>query len=824
MLASLSPQPEPPLTGFTNALQVGLRGALRSLARQPLVAATVIAIVGLGVGATTAAFSVVRGVLVHSVPYPRNAELVQVTSTRLDQGLTRVLVAFPRFEAYAAQSRSFTALVAYATQDFTITDGPTPVSVPGVRVSAGFFRMLEVAPIAGREFSPDEQARGGARAAMIGERLWRTQFGSAPNVLERSISINGEAMPIVGVVPARLAPPVQDAEVWLPRVYETDNIPPAQVEGGSGYLRVMGRLNDGVTPDGAREDLQRVVADYRQRLGAMRDAPFDAAVLPLGTYLFGDIRGTLIFVWIAGTLVFLLACANAGNVLLARYLSRRTELDIRSAIGATRTHVLLHLLAESAVLGVAGLVAGLLIAAAVLQQFAPLAAQVLATSTPYTFDWVVFGVAGVLAVLAIVITAAVPAFHATAEHRSAVIETGSRAPTPGRGAARWRRGFVTAQVALSYLLLAGAFQQASALLRVQRLDRGYDPRGLLAFRIAPSAAKYPTPESRLELYRQLEERVGGIPGVLAVGTSQAMPVGDDQTIAFNKEAEQARKREEWPQAQFRIVSPGYFGALGATLVQGRGFTAADAKESPGVTVINVTLARKHFGNDNPVGARIMLGSFPGAREVVGVVSDVRQRWLETEPLPEAYIPGPQLPVRLPPVYFLVRSAVAPDALVPAIRTAVAAQDPGQSVTRVRTMTAAAAEGLAIPRMRAFLVVGFALVGALLAAVGLWSVVSQYVAERRREIAIRVALGAPPGAAAADVLRSIVVMMAVGVAVGLAVALTLGRVAQQLLVGLEPPGALMLLAACVPLVVAGAVTAYVHARRATRVDPARVIAG
>ena len=811
------------MASLASDLANGMRAARRSLARQPLVAVTVVLILALGVGATTAAFSVVRGVLVHSVPYPRAAELVQVTSTLAEQGLSRVLVAFPRFEAYAAQSRSFSALVAYAKQDFTLTEDATPTTVTGARVSPGFFAAIEVAPIRGREFGADEQARGGPRAAMIGERLWNSRFGGAADIVGRTIAVNGEAVPIVGVVPARIASPLHDADLWLPRVYESDLVPPEQIERGAGYLRVMGRLKPGATAATADDDLGQVVADYRQRFGANRDAAFDVAVVPLATYLFGDVRGTLVLLWVAGALVFLIACANAGNVLLARYLARRTELDIRTAMGATRSVLLFQLLSESALLALAGVVAGLAAALVLLQGLAPLASQVLSTGTPYAFDPAVFAVAAILATLSVVITGSVPALYATSEHRSELIASGSRPATSGRSATRWRRAFATAQIAVSYALLAGALQQATSLLALQRLDRGFDPRGLLAFQIGPSAAKYPTPESRLELYRQVEGRIGRIPGVSAVGASQAMPIGDDQSIAYIREADQARQRDEWSHAQFRIVSPGYLGALGATLIGGRGFSDFDTRDGVPVTVVNRTLARQHFGDANPVGMRIFLGSFPGAREVVGVVTDVPQRWLEHDPLPEAWIPGPQLPVRLPAMYFLVRSDVPPATLVAAIRAEVAAVDPSQAVTRVRTMTAAAEEGLAIPRLRAFLIVAFALVGGLLAAVGLWSVMSQFVSERARAMAIRLALGAPPGTAKTDVVRAVASVTAAGIAIGLAGALALGRLGQHLFGGIESPGVMALIVAAVLLSATSGITVLVLAGRAARVDPARVMA-
>ncbi|HVT40246.1 MAG TPA: ADOP family duplicated permease [Gemmatimonadaceae bacterium] len=803
-------------------VRIGFAGAMRSLRRQPVVTATVVLILALGIGASTAMLSVVRGVLVHSVPYAREQELVQVTSSMPKQNLTQILVALPRLEAYNVLARAFTGFAAFAKQDFFVTDGPVSISVSGARVSPDFFRTLEVAPIRGRGFTAEEQTRGGPHAVIIDERLWRAQFGGVENIIGKSMTINGAAEPVVGVVPARFAPPLQDVQVLMPRIYEPDFVPPEQVERGSAYLRVIGRLKPGVTPAAAQADLQRVVMEYRATSGALRDATFDAAVDPLSTYLFGKVRDSLVFLWLAGTLVFLIACANAGNVLLARYLDRRQELDIRTAMGGTRRQLVLHLLAECALLAAGAVALGLSVAVGIRFWLASLAGQVLATSVPFSFDATVYLVAAVLGTLAVLIAGTGPALQATAEQHSSLVAAGSRRATSGRGASRWRRVLVVAQVAVSYALLAGALQQAAALLKIQQMDRGFDAAGLTSFQIAPSAIKYATPDSRLELYRRIEELIAASPGVTAVGASQAMPVGDDQTIAFIPEVEHARKPDEWPHAQFRIISTGYHGALGVGLRSGRGFTSTDSRDGPSVAVVNETLARRFFGSGGAVGQRIFLGSQPVPREIVGVVSDVRQAWLEPVPQPEVYVPGPQMWVRLPPMYFVVRSRQPAPALIAAIRAQVATVDPVQSVTRVQDMEAVAAAGLAVPRMRATLIVAFAVLGTVLAAIGLWSVMSQFVAEQKRELGIRMALGAPPSAAMALVLRAGLVVVVLGVAVGLAGALVLGRVARHALSGVESPSPLMLGGAGALLLAIGGVAAFLPAVRAARLDPVKSI--
>jgi len=302
----------------------------------------------------------------------------------------------------------------------------------------------------------------------------------------------------------------------------------------------------------------------------------------------------------------------------------------------------------------------------------------------------------------------------------------------------------------------------------------------------------------------------------------AFPVGDDQTIAFSPQADQMAKIDDWPQGQFRIVTPGYFRGLGVAMKRGREFAVSDSKDSPPVAIINETLARRHFGALDPVGRRLFLGSNPVPKEVVGVVADIRQRWLEPEALPEAYIPDAQLPARLPPLYFLVRGRVPTAALLAVVRARLATIDPTQPVTRVKTMEVASAEGLAIPRLRALLVVVFAVLGTLLAAAGVWSMMSQLVAERTRELGIRMALGAPPAVALRLVLAMGVQVGLLGWAAGLVGALFWGRLAQHALAGVEAPGVPVLMTAGIVLLAAAAGATLLPARRASRLDPVRAM--
>jgi predicted permease len=806
-----------------------LRSLLAAAYRRRVVAGTVTALLALGIGASAAMFSVVRGVLLRPLPYPRGEELVWIAGALPDQGITDMGVSFPRFETYAANARALSSVGAFWKQDFTLTGSGAPERLPGARVSLDLFRTLGVTPTLGRTFTAEEQVPGGPLVVMLGDRLWRTRFGGRADVVGTAVSVDGQPCTVVGVLPPSFTEPLGDVDVWMPRVFEPDLLPPPAVTGGAGYLGTIGRLKPGATVEQARADLQRLALDYRARQGDMRDAVFDASATPLERYVTADLRGSIVLLWAAGTFVFLIACANAGNLLLTRALARRTEFGVRAALGATRGAIVRQLLAESLALGAASIVLGLVLAWAGLRLAARLTAEILPATRPPALDPAVSAFAALLGLVAVLVTALAPALRVTARQEAgsagALVSTSVRGTGIGRGASLWRQALVVAQVAVSFVLLAGALQQARELLRLQRMDRGFDPEGLLTFQVAPSSPKYAAPDARRELYRRVREEVAALPGVRAVGAAQALPVGDDQMTSFVPEAQRALEMERRPKAQFRIVTPGYLEALGVATVRGRLLQASDDERAVPAVVVSASLAERHLGGTDVVGRRVYVGANPDAppREIVGVVADLRPRWTDAEPEPGMYVPAAQMPIRLPPMTYLVRGERAGTGeLNAAVRAQVRAVEPDQAVTRLLPMRELFARGLAVPRLRAWLMVGLAAVGTLLACVGVWAVMAQAVLERGRDLSVRMALGASGRSVVGLVVRGGVALGVAGLAVGAAGSVLAMRLLGRVVDGVSVPGPGVMLGAAALLLAVASAAAWLPALRATRIPPFRAL--
>jgi predicted permease len=525
------------------------RAAVAAAYRRRVVAGLVTALLALGIGTSAAAFSVVRGVLLRPLPYPRGEELVWVAGAMPAQGVDNAGVSFPRFELYAANARALSSLGAFWKQEFSLTGVGEAERVQGARASQDLFRTLGVTPVLGRTFAAEEQVPGGALACMLGEGLWRTRFGGQRDVVGRAITVDGRPCTVVGVLPASFTEPLGDVALWMPRVFEPDLLPPPAVQGGAGYLGVIGRLRPGSTVEQGRADLQRLAGEYRARQADMRDAPFDAAVTPLDRHVTADLRGSVVLLWAAGGFVFLIACFNAGNLLLTRALARRTEFGVRAALGARGARSCASCSRESLVLGGG-------------EHRARAGAGVGGAGGGEAADR--RGAAGHAAAGARrggvrvrggaragrgAADGARPALRVTgttAAGAGPLVSTSVRGTGVGRGAGWWRRALVVGQVAVSFVLLgrrAAAGARAGAL---QRMDRGFAPDGLLTFQIAPSSPKYAEPAARAELYRQIRERVAALPGVRAAGASQALPVGDDQMTSFVPEADRALEMERRP--------------------------------------------------------------------------------------------------------------------------------------------------------------------------------------------------------------------------------------------------------------------------------------
>lgn len=807
------------MDAFTSALKY----AGRSLLRRPALSAGIVSILGLGMGATVAIFSVVNALVILPLPYPESEGLVQVWSTLDSAGLDEASLSWPRFELYRSQTTAFTGLGALWKQDFNVAGRGESVRLQGARVSAEFFSTMKIEPVRGRLFTADEDRPGGASVAIISAGLWNTRFGSSPDTVGSNLTIDGQPFTIVGIVPGPFVFTRECCDLWVPRVFEPDTFSRSAIETGAGYLTVIGRLRPGFDTTRATADLQSVSRVYATEHPGNVDARFGPKVEPLAAQVLGDARDTLMVLLLAGALVFLISAANVGNLLLTHYVSRSEELAVQRAMGAQWYHLTGPMVAECFLLALAGVLVALVVATATLTWIRTTNPTVIPYWDSTGIDTNVVLFAMMLVTIACVIAGLLPALRATSSSRTRMLApTQPRGAIAGRGDKRWLRTCAVAQLALSFALLAAAAEVWRTMQRLEHVEAGYEPDALLTAQIAPTPNAYPDLESQSRFYRRLRERLLEISGVGEVGLSQTLPVIGNQRIPFRIVGRAVALAEERPVAQFRVVDLGYFRAMGIPLRQGRAFAETDTREKASVIVISESLARRHFPDQDPLRGQIVLGT-TAPRQVIGIVGDVRELGAAAEPQSGVYIPVPQMfAPRLPPMYMVVRTELDPASLTETVRRATLSVDPDQPLARVRPMRDIVDEGLAVPRLRALLAAAFAATGILLAAIGVASVLSHIAVTQAREFGVRVALGASPASVVMTMLKTTFLLIAVGVSAGLVGALALIRVLQLFLGDVIVTEAGPVAFSAAVIAISAAVATIIPVARLLRLDPVRVL--
>ena len=790
-----------------------VRFAGRLMIRFPGVTAAAVLTLALGTGVNTALFSIVNAVLLRPLPFPEASELVQIWRAE-PPGLEFGAASYPRYVDWRARSRAFDEMGAFAPFGLTLTGGDAPERITGAQATASFFRALGATPVLGRWFTDDEDAPGGEHVVVLSHALWTRRFGASPAVLGTAITLNGEAHTILGVAPPGMAEAWR-AEAWVPLAMAVD-----QARRTSNSLLVLGRLREGVSLDAARRDMTDVAA------AMARDYPGDQYGFTL--LLVHDVvtRGPRQALWVllgATSLVLLIACANVANLLLARAVSRQKEIAIRAAIGAGRRRLLRQLLTETVLLAAIGSALGLAVAAALLRVFAVLAPPAFPRLAAVAVDLRVLLFSIVVAAgcgMAAGIAPALQLFRTTPG--SALRDGGSRGATSG-GAARVSRALVVSEIALAVMLVAAAGLTFRSLQQLVAQELGVTRDGVLTFSVSlpGNDDDLATRERRVRFFAALQERIQGGPGVVTAGAINMLPIAATGMNGQVYIRDRAIAREERPITEFRVATPGYFDALGIRLVAGRLPGARDGANAPLVVVINETLARLLWPNLPPaqvIGRLMGTGFDDGStwREVIGVVRDVRSRRPDAPPDPETYVPHAQYP--LATMVFTVKTTTPPEALVPFVRAELARLDPTVPIASVRTMDNVIAAATRSNRLYSALTTVFALLAAVLAVVGIYSVMSYSVASRTRELAIRAALGASASGLLRMIVREGLLVSALGIALGLVGALAAARVLGSLLyqVSATDTAVFTATAACVAL---AALLGYVvPAIRAARVDP------
>jgi putative ABC transport system permease protein len=654
---------------------------------------------------------------------------------------------------------------------------------------------------------------------VLGHALWRERFASDPQVVGRTIQLNREPYVVIGVAPSGFAHP-EGTQLWTPLTYDK---PFRETSRGAWYLRVVARLKPEVGVKAADDELGAIAAHLAREYPAQNEG-VGAHVTSLHESLVGDSRRGLLVLLGAVGLVLLIACVNVANLLLARGAARQSELSVRAALGAGRARLVRQLVTEGLLLAVLGGALGLIVASLTLDALLSIQPESVARLRDVRIDRTVTGFAFLLSVATGLLFGVFPAFSLTRRATAHSLRESARTITGGD---RTRAALVVSQIALAMMLLAGSGLLVRSFTQLRRVDPGFDPRSTLSLRVSLPDAAYNEEAQIAAFFQSLMTRVRALPGVTEAGAITGLPLtGARYSLSFEVEGRPPVPPAQQPSMEVRVVTPGYFSALRIPVQRGRAFSESDGAGAPQVVVLSETAVRRYFPNQDPLGQRIAIGMrrAPGQPKagglVIGVVGDVKDHGLAAAPPPEIYFPSAQLPT--PTMDLVVRTATSPLSLAPSVEAAVHALDPQLPVTRTRDLEAVVARSLSEPRFYTLLLAVFGGSALLLAALGVFGVMSFSVARRTREFGIRVALGADPGSVRRLVLRQAVVLAIAGVAWGLAGALALSHLLASLLYNLSPADPATL--GTVALLLAGValVASYIPARRATRVDPLQVL--
>jgi putative ABC transport system permease protein len=811
-------------TDFTQDVAYASRGLIKA----PAFALVAIVTLALGIGANTAIFSVVNAALLRPLPFADADRLVFLWN-RSPEGTPNPLGP-GRMLDFERQVTSFERSAAIAHITYTLTGSGEPESIPGSSVSSAFFDVLGVQPLLGDTFH-----RGSAdpSAVVLGYGLWTRRFGADRSIVGRTIVLNGRPRLVVAVMgrdffwPFINTRPSADTgpELWVPG--GPGDVPrPATNEDAdmtgfrnTGYIRMVARLKPGVSPSQADAEARAIGARLSREHA--EDGGRTAMIVPLGAQLFGGIERPLLVLAGAVGFVLAIACANVASLLLGRGAARQRDLALRRALGATRLRIARQLLTEATVLSAAGAGAGAFLAwwgTAALLRLAPADLA----SNGAAFDGRVLAFTIGVALLSGLAFGILPAVQFSRGDLSATLTAGSTRTSGSRRSGRLRDALVVAEIAVALVLLIGSTLLVRSFMALSRVDTGIDTHNLLTFDVKLSGPRAEFQARQVEFYAALQQRLEAIPGVVSAGSAVTLPIGgDDFGTSYLVDGRPVPRAGDEPRAGYQIVMPGFFKALGIPLKSGRDVTASDLRTSTPVALVNESLARQQWPGEDPIGRRIRFDDNDSPwMTVVGVVADIRHLGPAVPPRPELYQPSAQR--SFPFMAFVVRTAGDPYALVPTIRRAVAELDPALPLANVKTMDAHVARVLARPRFVSTLVTAFGALAVTLAIVGIYGVMAWSVSERRREFAIKIALGVRGPVLLASVLRKAMLLAAAGIVIGLSGAFAATGILEGLLFGVRATDASTFAATGAALALVALAACYVPARRALGADPVRLL--
>jgi len=788
--------------------------ALRRLVKAPAFTLVAVATLALGIGANSAIFSVVDGVLLKPLPYPEPDRLVGVYHVADGH---RAVMSGPNFTDIAKSATTLEGAAAISTGRAILTGKGEPTRLPIAEVSAAFFSVLRVRPELGRPFAATENTPGSTHVVILSHALWQQRFGGDAGVIGRRIMLDGVAKEVVGVMPAGFAYP-DGREAWMPIEYD-DNF--VSKQRASWYLDVIARLRPNVTPQQSAAEVETLGRGLARQYPDA-DSEIGMSTYPLLDALIGDVRRAVFVLLGAVGFVLLIACTNVANLLLARAAARGSEMAVRTALGANRSRLVRQLLTESVLLSLIGAGAGLLLAVWGVDLLVRLKPAGIPRLDNVHVDATVIAFTVAIAIVTGILFGLVPAFNAT-RGLSDTLKDGGRGAVGARGGSRVRAVLVMAELALAVMLLAGAGLLLRSFMKLEAVDPGFRIGPALTFDLTLPDARYKEDERQIAFFDQLLPRLRALPGVRGASAILGLPLsGLDIIISFQVQGRPPVPPSQQPAMQVRVATPDYFPNIGIPLKRGRLFTDDDRAGTARVVLISETAARQFFPGENPIGRTITLGwgRGPGkpraGGEVVGIVGDVKDGGLNEASQPQIYLPYRQWPVGSMTV--VVTTAVPPLSLTDAVRSSVYALDGNLPVSNVSTLDAVVAKSISQQRFYMLLLTMFAAIALVLAAVGIFGVLSYAVSQRTREIGIRMALGAQGRSVVGLVVRQAMLLVAAGIAAGLALGLSLSQTMTRMLFGVTPTDPATFAGVAVLLASVALLASYLPAWRATRVDP------
>jgi predicted permease len=791
-----------------------VRYSLRRLRNAPMFTLSVVLVLALGIGANAALFSALDRAVLAPLPYGHPDRLALLWEDFSAFGTPRSRVSPGTFADWKQRVHSFEDLAAFGMATRNLTEGGAPEELAGQSVTHNFFSLLGVQPVRGRAFRAEEEAPGHA-VVILSDELWRRRFASDPEVLGSTVHLSGEPLTVVGVMPSRFRFVDGDAQFWVPLALS----PELRARRNSHFLRVAGRLRPGAPWGEARREMREIADQLAREYPASNDR-VGIAVVPLIDELQGDARKALGLLLAAAACVLLMACASVACLLLARATGRRQEIAVRLAIGGSRGRIVQQLLTENLLLALLGGGAGVVVAAWGLRALEPFVPPGLSTFVHLELDTRVFAAAGIVSLGAGLVFGLLPALRLA----RADLRAFERGPV---GGSSWgmRDGLVSAQVAIALVLLVGAGLLLKTLARLRDVRPGFDAERVLTARITPPFPKYEDFQTRTRFFDEVLDRVRALPGALRVGLTSDLPfTSRGNTMSITLESRPSKDLGQ--DSLFRLVSSDYLETIGAHLVAGRLLDERDRPESTPVVVVNESFARQYWPGGDPLGHRLDTGT-GGAKDlwltVVGVVADIRERGLDLASKPAVYVPYTQARISFfVPSEIAVRTKGEPRALAPLVQKAVWAVDPEQPIVDVQTMRDIADFEVSDRRRMLGLFSAFAALALVLATFGVYAVLAQLVSERRREIGVRMAIGATPAGILRSVLGHSAVLTVIGAAIGLLGAAAASRVLQGVLYDVSPLDPPVFAGVTLLFGLVATLASYVPARRAARLDPASVL--